>query len=117
MSGLFAGDQSKSYLSELVSLAKNSFKAISYQKLTVTGTAASLTVPNDAKYAEIRLESSVTSGIVVRYLITGGTPTSTDGMGLTHLELFDITDYQNIINFKAIQTGAGTHTLHITYYK
>jgi len=38
-------------------------------------------------------------------------------MALNNLDLFDITDYQNLVNFQVIQTGAGTHTLHITYYK
>ena len=111
------GNQSKSYLDQLLKQNLNSFKAFSYQKLTVNGTAASLTVPENAKYAEIRLESSVTAAIAARYLITGGVPTSTDGMALNNLDLFDITDYQNLVNFKVIQTGAGTHTLHITYYK
>lgn len=111
------GNQSKSYLDQLLKQNLNSFKAFSYQKLTVTGTAVSLTVPENAKYAEIRLESSVTSTIAARYLITGGVPTATDGMALNNLDLFDISDYQNLVNFKAIQTGAGTHTLHIQYYK
>lgn len=116
MSGLF-GNQSKSYLSDLVKIALNGFKAFAYQKLTINGTAAKLTVPDGTKYAEIRLESTVTTSIPVRYLITGGVPTATDGMAMNSLDLFDITDYANIINFSAIQTGAGTHTLHITYYK
>ena len=111
------GNQSKSYLSKILRAHLNSFKAFDYQKLSITGTAAALTVPTGTKYAEIRLESTVTSSVPVRYLITGDVPTSTDGMALNHLDLFDLTDYQNIINFKAIQTGAGTHTLHITYYK
>jgi len=111
------GNQSKSYLSDILRSHKNGFKAFSYQKLTIDGTAKALTVPDGTKYAELRLESTVVASVPVRYLITGGTPTSTDGMALNNLELFDITDYQNIINFKAIQTGAGTHTLHIQYYR
>lgn len=111
------GNQSKSYLSKLVKHSNNGFKAFSYQKLSVGGTAVSLTVPAEAKYADISLESSNTTTVAARYLITGGTPTSTDGKPLSHLTEFDITDYQNLINFKAIQTGAGTHTLHIQYWK
>ena len=111
------GNQSKSYLDQLLKQNLNSFKAFSYQKLTVTGTAVSLTVPENAKYAEIRLESSITATIAARYLITGDIPTATDGMALNNLDLFDISDYQNLVNFKIIQATAGTHTLHIQYYK
>lgn len=113
------GNQSKSYLSELVRLNKYNLIACGYQKLTVNGTAASLTVPDGAKYAEMTIESSVTSGVVARHLELGaGTlPTSTDGLGMTHLLTFDITGYPNLINFRVIQTQAGTHTLHIQYYK
>jgi len=116
MSGLYS-DISKEFLRILVQNAKNSFKAFAYEKLSIGAVASSLTVPSGTKYAEIRLESSVTSSVPVRYLLTGVAPTTTDGMALNNLDLFDITDYQNIINFKAIQTTAGTHTLHVTYYK
>lgn len=111
------GNQSKSYLDQLLKQNLNNFKAFSYQKLTVTGTVVSLTVPENAKYAEIRLESSITATIAARYLITGDIPTATDGMALNNLDLFDISDYQNLVNFKIIQATAGTHTLHIQYYK
>lgn len=113
------GNQSKSYLSELVRLNKYNLIACGYQKLTVNGTAASLTVPAGAKYAEMTFESSVTSGVIARHLELGAAslPTSADGLGITHLLTFDITGYPNLINFRVIQTGAGTHTLHIQYYK
>ena len=111
------GNQSKSYLSNLERIAKYNLLAYAYQKLTVGGTAVSLTVPLDAKYADISVESSNTSTVAIRYLITGGIPTATDGKPLNHLTEFDIQGQPNLINFKAIQTGAGTHTLHIQYYK
>ncbi len=111
------GNQSKSYLDQLLKQNLNNFKAFAYEKVSVTGAVTTLTVPATAKYAEIRLESTITTSIAIRYLITGGIPTSTDGMALNNLDLFDLTDYQNLINFKAIQTGAGTHTLHVQYYK
>lgn len=111
------GNQSKSYLDQLLKQNLNSFKAFAYEKVTVTGAVTTLTVPDTAKYAEIRLESSNTTSVAVRYLITGEIPTATDGMALNNLDLFDLTDYQNLVNFKAIQTAAGTHTLHVQYYK
>lgn len=92
--------------------------AFGYQKLTVTGaTAQALTVPTGAIYAEISVESATTSGIIMRYLMISGTnPTTTDGMPLSYLTLFDITNGDNVANFKVIAVS-GSHTLHIQYYK
>lgn len=115
-------DQSKSYLSELIRLNKKDLIAIGYQKLTVDGTAGgvSLTVPTNASYALIVLESSVTGQVAIRYLECGNTVyavTATDGIGRSHLDAFDIDGKENMTNFRAIQTTAGTHTLHVQYYK
>jgi hypothetical protein len=104
-------------ISKLKQLAANNFEAFSYQKLTVGGTAVALTIPDGAKYADVSLESSNTSTVACRWLMTGGIPTATDGKPLTHLTEFDITGIQNLSKFKAIQTAGGTHTLHIQYYK
>lgn len=110
------GNQSKSYLSELVRLNKYNLLACGYQKLTVAGTAVALTVPAGAKYADITLESTVTASVPVRYLISQA-PTATDGKALNHLTVFDVTGRPNLEQIKFIQTGAGTHVLHIEYYK
>lgn len=117
---LQSGDQSKSYLTELARLAKNSFKAHGYQALTVSGASAqSLTVPDGTKYMECRLESSITASVPVRYLLLGTKtlPTTTTGMAINNLDVFDVTDYQNINNFRIIEATAGTHVLHVQYYK
>ena len=104
-------------ISKLKQAAYNSMEAFSYQKLSVGSTAVSLTVPEGAKYADISLESSNTTTVAVRFLITGGTPTSTDGKPLVHTTEFDILGVQNLKKFKAIETASGTHTLHIQYWK
>lgn len=113
-------DQDKFYSAELVRIAKQNLIAIGYQKLTVDNTASgvSLTVPDNATYALVEVESSAT-GIAIRYLETGPkfTVTSTDGIGRSNLDGFDIHGAQNLTNFRAIQAQAGTHTLHIQYYK
>lgn len=114
------GNQSKSYLSELNRITKYNLLSCGYQKLNVsTAGAKSLTIPTDARYAEMTIESSVTTGVVTRYLLLGNKtlPTSTDGMGLINLTTFDITGYANLLNFRIILATAGTHTLHIQYYK
>ena len=98
---------------------KKELIAVGYQKLTVTGvTAQSLTVPTSAVYAEIRVESATTTGVIMRYLMLGATtpPTTTDGMALSYLDLFDITNGDNVRNFRVIAVS-GSHTLHIQYYK
>lgn len=96
----------------------NSFKAIGYEKLTITSTAQSLqSVPSNAKYALIECESTAT-GIAIRYLELGDKtpPTATNGIGRSNLDAFDIADFANINNFRVILAQAGTTTLHIQYY-
>lgn len=112
-------DQSKSYLSELIRLNKKDLIAIGYEKLTVAGTAVGLaSIPTEARYALVVVESSVASGMAIRYLEYGAAPTASDGIGRANLDAFDIHGRQNMVNFKAIQTtGASTNTLHIQYYK
>jgi hypothetical protein len=114
------GNQSKSYLSELVRLNKYNLIAFAYEKLNVsTAGVKSLTVPTDAKYADISVESSVTASVPMRFKLTGNAslPTATDGHALRDGTLFDVSGKPNLDNFRVIQTGAGTHTLHIQYYK
>lgn len=113
-------DSIKSFLSELVRINKYNLVAIGYEKITATGTAQGLaSIPNDARYCEIRLESDVASGIPVRYLMLNGKtlPTTTDGMALNNLDFFDITGRVNIENFRFIEATSGTNVLHVQYYK
>ena len=111
-------DQSKSYLSELLKLSKYNLISNGYQKLTVAGTAVSLTVPTNSRYALITVESTIATP-AIRYLELGDAtlPTATDGMPRITADTFDIHGAQNLANFRAIQVGAGTHILHIQYYK
>ena len=111
-------DQSNSYLSELVSLNKRNLVAIGYQKITITGSVSSFTVPTDAKYALCVLESSAT-GVAVRYLELGGLtlPTTTIGLPRSNGDSFDVQGAQNLTNFRATQAQGGTHSLNVVYYK
>ncbi len=108
-------DQSKDYLKELLQLTRYNMIACGYQKLTVDGTVKSLTIPTGARYALCVLQSSITTP-AIRYL-EYGTPSATDGIPRSDLDAFDIQGAQNLANFKVTQVGAGTHTLHIQYYK
>jgi hypothetical protein len=110
-------DQSKEYLRQLVRISENSPQAIGYEKLTVNGTSATLaSIPTDANFALMIIESTISS-VSVRYREDGGAPTATDGMSRSNTEAWEILSRQNINNFKVIETAAGTHTLHVTYYK
>ena len=112
-------DQSKSYLSELVSLSKRNLVAIGYQQITITGSVSSFTVPADAKYALCVLESTATTGVAIRYLELGDLtlPTTTTGLPRSTGDSFDVQGAQNLTNFRAIQAQGGTHSLNVVYYK
>lgn len=112
------GNQSKSYLSSILRNSLNSFKAFSYESITVDGTVKSLTIPSGAKYALITVESSVTSGVVARYLETKqSTVTTTLGLALRDGSVFDITDAENLAGFQITQAQAGTHVIKVQYYR
>lgn len=117
MSNLF-GNQSKSFLAELVKINKSNLLAFAYEKLTVNGTVVALTVPTGATYALITVESSLITP-AIRYLELGviSPPSATDGLVRSNLDVFDVTGTPNLVNFRATQVAAGTHTLHIQYYK
>jgi len=114
-------DQSKQYLQELLKITRYNSKAIGWQSLVVDSTVGglSLTVPIDATYALVVVESTAT-GTAIRYLECGNsvtTVTSTIGIPRSNLDAFDIQGKENLVNFRAIQAQAGTHTLSIQYYK
>ena len=113
----FFGNQSKSYLAAILKSWVNSPKAYSYEKITVDGSVKQLTVPADAIFAELMLESDLLSPTVATRYMFKGDPSSTDGMGLINLDKISVSEKENLINFKITQAAAGTHTLHVTYYK
>lgn len=115
------GDESKQYLSQLLTLNRYNLKAIGWQSLTVDATSGgvALTVPTNATYALIVVESTITTP-AIRYLECGNSVqpvTATVGIPRSNLDVLDIQGKENLINFRAIQVGAGTHSLSIQYYK
>ena len=115
---MIRSDQSKSYLSELAKLAKYNLVACGYEQITVTGSLSSLTVPTDARYAIIAVESDA-SGVAVRYLELADitVPTTTSGFPRSNNDLFDLQGYQNLLNFRITQAQSGTHIINVAYYK
>lgn len=113
------GNQSKSYLEQLVQNALNSFKAFSYEKITVDGTVKTLTIPEGAKYAQIIIESDIAApDNAIRYLLTKQTTVTTStGIPLPNGGILDITDYANLQGFQIIHVTAGTTYAHVQYFK
>jgi len=113
------GNQSKSYLEQLVQNALNSFKAFAYEKITVDATVKSLTIPDGARYAQMVLESSIVApDNAARYLLTKTTAVSSaEGFPLPNGSVIDVTDYANLQGFQITRVAAGTTYLYVQYYK
>ena len=110
-------DNSKTYLKKLVSVSQNSVKSFGYEKITVTGTLATLTIPDGATYALCILESTAT-GTAARILQNKGTTvTASVGMPILAGAIFDISDYANLDGFQIIKDQAGTTSLYVEYFK
>lgn len=113
-------DNIKLLLRELIMVTRKERECIGYEVLTVTGANAQslVSIPADATYMEVRVESATTTGVIMRYKLLGNTdlPTTAQGMALTYLDLFDVNGRPNLINFRIIATS-GSHTIHVQYYK
>lgn len=112
------GNSEKSYLEGLFRATQNSFKALSYQQITVSGSSQALTVPSTARYALCIVESDNTTAIVARFLETTQTTVAIGvGMPVKDGTVFDITDFANLSGFRIIQESANTTKINIQYYK
>lgn len=111
-------DNSKSLLGELIKITRYNLKAVGYENLIVTSTAAKLiSIPENANYALVTVESTLTTP-AIRYLELGDKtlPTSTDGIARSNADAFDVQGKENLINFRIIQIAAGTHSIKVQYY-
>lgn len=108
----------KNTLSSLRKIAANFGKARSFQVLDLTDNAVhSLTVPTGMSYCQMRIKTtSAAANIPIAwYRVDGGTPAADNGIPLLGWEFLDITDFENLQNFKIIAV-AGTEKLYIQYY-
>ncbi len=117
----YAADSSKQLLRELIQISRSNLKAIGWQSLTVDATVGgvSLTLPTNANYALIVVESTIVGSPAIRYLECGNTVqavSTTVGIPRSNLDAFDVVGTENLTNFRAIQVAGGTHTLSIQYY-
>lgn len=108
----------KSYLKSIRKIAANFGKARGHQNLDISaGTVFSLTVPDNVHYAQIRISTTAAAANtpVAWYLMDGSTPAANTGIPLLGWEMLDITDYENLKNFKIISVGL-TEKLCIQYF-
>ena len=111
-------DNSKSLLAELIKITRYNLKAVGYESLTVAGSVVKLiSIPENANYAIITVESDLTTP-AIRYLELGDqtVPSSTVGIARSNSDAFDVQGKENLVNFRAIQVGAGTHSVKVQYY-
>lgn len=111
------GNQSKSYLEQLLRIGLNSYKSCGYQQITVGATISTLTIPADTKFANIEIESTATGNPARILQSTNTTVTSSIGMPLAAGVMFAITDYANLAGFQIIKDQAGTTLLNVEYFK
>ncbi len=110
------GNQSKSYLEKLVRQGNNSYTCIGHETLVITGTAQSLVGNVNATNAIIQVQSTV-STTAIRYWEDGTVPTSSTGFSQGNGAVMELSNQQNIVNFKAIKETAGTTQIVVHYYK
>jgi len=95
----------------------NDYRACGNQTLSITSSVKSLTIPENARYAFIQVESTNTSD-ALRYWVDGSYPTASTGIVRGNLDCFDIVEAQNLVGFKVIAgTGGGTTHINVQYYK
>lgn len=103
----------------LLQIASTGHRAIGHQILTLsTGAAFGLTVPDEARYALIRIEEvgGANTAKIARFWEDGGIPSSTEGIAVGDMTTWDIVSYSNLIDFRIAKVTAGNHILFIQYY-
>ena len=111
---------SNNSLSQLVRVSQNFGKARGFQALTCTqNSVVTLTIPSSLaiSYAQLRLytTSGAANTPVAWYTMDGTTPAANNGIPLLGWEMLDITDFENLNNFKIYATG-GTEVLYVQYF-
>lgn len=110
-------------MSDIIKLGVVPGICIGYENLLVTAAVGGvqMTVPPQANRALITVRSGdATNDDIIRYLEVSPTTlvvTSAVGIPLDNKTVFEIVLFANLINFRAIRTGAVSHNLYIQYYK
>ena len=107
-----------SLLKSIRRIASNFGKARAHETLDLTDNAVhSLTIPSNCHYAQIRIgtTSAAANTPIAWYLLDGGTPSAGVGIPLLGWEMLDISDYENLKNFKIIAV-AGTEHVYAQYF-
>jgi len=92
------------------------YKATGNETLTIDGTVKHLTVPEDAIYAIIYVESDNLTDHVLRYWEDGSSPTTTTGIPRHSDTAFDVENKHNLLRFRVTETSANTTKIQVQYY-
>jgi len=109
-------------IASLLSRVDRGKKCIGFEQISVTdGSVATLTkAPSSAFSAFITVEESSSgagTGKVIRFTQDGTTPTATVGVPLGDLDIYEVTNLDNIKTFKMIGIEAGkTHVINVEYF-
>jgi hypothetical protein len=89
------------------------YTQVGFERITVAGTASSLTVPTNGVGALVQIETEGT----VRYLTTSTAPTSTSGTLAFPGEDIFLSTPAELSDFKVIRVGSTSVSVSVTYYK
>lgn len=90
------------------------FKSVGHERIVVSTTAKSLTVPTPSARHTQKAEILVTDADIV-YKTDGNTPTATNGGRRQAGDRFKVEGATDLANFKAIRQGSVDATLWVDY--
>ena len=67
------------------------------------------------RYAIMTLESDIT-GVGIRYIIDGGSPSTTKGIPKYDTSVWTIISTEDLVRFRVVEAASGTQVLWIEYY-
>jgi hypothetical protein len=91
------------------------FAAQNYEAITVADTAIGLSFSPTGGTSFSRVVCTLETA-QIRFMVHGGTPTTTTGHLLEVGQQLTLADYASIVKFKAIRTGAVSGALKCSYY-
>jgi hypothetical protein len=99
----------------IVLFATGLIAAQNYEAITVADTAIGLSFSPTGGTSFSRVVCTLETA-QIRFMVHGGTPTTTTGHLLEIGQQLTLSDYASIVKFKAIRTGAVSGALKCSYY-
>lgn len=100
----------------LDSIIYQAYNCVGFESISVGNDVETLTIPDRAKIANIRIEANAASTVPIRFREDGQDPTAADGMPLYNTEVYSIRP-GCLATFKMISgDAANTQKVNISYY-